>query len=87
MPHAMRLLLYMQYLKPLRVQGSDLEQVLSRFEDAVLLLQGRPYMLAEKGDILQARRRRLPPSARVGPVNPCCKNVLHQHCWYSSVQS
>ena len=54
-----------------RVQGSSLEQVLSRVEDAVLMLQGTSYMLAEKGSLLHARRRRLPPSARVtSPPSP-----------------
>lgn len=47
------------------LQSSDLEIVLSRVEDAVLLLQGNPYLLAEKGLLLQARRRRSPPTARV----------------------
>ena len=52
------------------VQGSSLEQVLSRVEDAVLMLQGTSYMLAEKGSLLHARRRRLPPSARVTSPPP-----------------
>ncbi len=52
------------------VQGSSLEQVLSRVEDAVLMLQGTSYMLAEKGALLHARRRRLPPSARVTSTPP-----------------
>ena len=51
------------------MQGSRLEQVLSQLEDAVLMLQGTPYLLAEKGALLFARRRRLPPSARVRPLH------------------
>lgn len=47
------------------LQDLSLEQVLSRVEDAILMLQGSPYMLAEKGVLLQARRRRLPTSVRV----------------------
>lgn len=47
------------------MQNAELETVLRRVEDAVLLLQGNPYMLAEQGALLQARRRRSPPSARV----------------------
>ena len=47
------------------LQSFELEAVLSQVEDAVLLLQGNPYLLAEKGPLLQARRRRSPPSARV----------------------
>lgn len=64
------------------VQGSSLEQVLSRVEDAVLMLQGTTYMLAEKGALLHARGRRLPPSARVGNTTghsclrrPCCHAI------------
>ena len=48
------------------MQDSELESVLSRVEDAVLLLQGNSYMLVEKAALLHARRRRLAPSARVG---------------------
>ena len=79
------------------VQGSSLEQVLSRVEDAVLMLQGTSYMLAEKGPLLHARRRRLPPSARVGNITPphsclrrlCCdaiSNTLPCSCCYLGVQ-
>ena len=51
------------------MQDSSIEQVLSRVEDAVLILQGTPYLLAETGSLLHARRHRLPPSARVSA--PC----------------
>ncbi len=59
------------------MQGSSLEQVLSRVEDAVLMLQGTSYMLAEKGALLHARRRRLPPSARV--TSPPVTHVYAGH--------
>ncbi len=59
------------------VQGSSLEQVLSRVEDAVLMLQGTSYMLAEKGPLLHARRRRLPPSARVTSPPPLTHVCAH----------
>ncbi len=59
------------------MQGSSLEQVLSRVEDAVLMLQGTSYMLAEKGPLLHARRRRLPPSARV--TSPPLTHVYAHH--------
>lgn len=67
------------------LQNIELETVLSRVEDAVLLLQGNPYMLAEGGALLQARRRRSPPSARVcvDCLYPCsfsesrCHRQLH----------
>ncbi|KAL0041495.1 hypothetical protein WJX79_005335 [Trebouxia sp. C0005] len=57
------------------MQGSSLEQVLSRVEDAVLMLQGTTYMLAEKGALLHARGRRLPPSARVEGI----KALIHTY--------
>ena len=55
----------------------SLEQVLSRVEDAVLMLQGTSYMLAEKGPLLHARRRRLPPSARVTSPPPLTHVCAH----------
>ncbi len=76
------------------VQGSSLEQVLSRVEDAVLMLQGTSYMLAEKGALLHARRRRLPPSARVtsSPLTHVCADhavtpfhTVPPSCCYRSV--
>ena len=60
------------------MQDSTIEQVLSRVEDAVLILQGTPYLLAETGGLLHARRHRLPPSARVSP--PC----IVWAAWYST---
>ncbi|KAL3160912.1 hypothetical protein ABBQ38_009304 [Trebouxia sp. C0009 RCD-2024] len=72
-------------IHPSSTQNIELETVLSRVEDAVLLLQGNPYMLAEGGALLQARRRRSPPSARVcvDCLYPCsfsesrCHRQLH----------
>ncbi|KAL0042160.1 hypothetical protein WJX77_004929 [Trebouxia sp. C0004] len=57
------------------MQGSSLEQVLRRVEDAVLMLQGTSYMLADKGALLHARRCRLPPSARVEGI----KTLIHTY--------
>ena len=64
------------------LQNIEVETILSRVEDAVLLLQGNPYMLAEEGALLQARRRRSPPSARV-----CTGLSLFDSVQYCSVFS
>lgn len=47
------------------VQESEVEQQLCRLEDAVLMLQGCPYMLAANGPLLRACRQRAAPQARV----------------------
>ena len=49
------------------VQECEIEQQVSRLEDAVLMLQGCPYMLAAKGPLLHACRHRSAPQARVCP--------------------
>ena len=60
------------------LQDSGIDQVLSLVEDAVLMLQGTAYMLADKGALLQARRRRLPPSARV--IGHCLFVIMQSLC-------
>ena len=47
------------------LQESEIEQQLSRVEDAVLMLQGCPYLLAPRGPLLLSCRQRAAPQARV----------------------
>ena len=55
------------------MQESEMEQQLSRLEDAVLMLQGCPYMLAARGPLLHACRQRAAPQARVRcHTSSCC---------------